>query len=142
MISSCLEASPVEVGATIEFDATDIAQCVALWRATAGNVPPLAMHLESETGVVAMFAPIRSWDDLGTSRDFDLVYPPRAAAFALLNVVAPWRTLPISDFLSHVYDASRTASPDEVIRVAIECIQAIAMSPSRRLRAKAVAPRG
>jgi hypothetical protein len=126
---------------SIEFEPSDLAECIRLWESTAGSRPASVLHVENGTGVVAMFPPVASWDDLGPARDFDLVYPMRSAAAAALKLPAPWRALALSDFLCHVFDSSRSASPEETIRTTIDAIAALGGGLPQRLRAKAFVPR-
>jgi hypothetical protein len=125
---------------SIEFESSDVAECIELWRSTAGSRPASVLHVENGAGVVAMFPPVASWDDLGPARDFDLVYPARSAATAALKLPAPWRALALSDFLVHIFDASRSASPEDTIRTTIEAIAALGGGLPQRLRAKAFVP--
>jgi hypothetical protein len=125
---------------SIEFEPRDVAECVELWHSTAAGRPGCVLHVENGNGVVAMFPPVTSWDDLGSARDFDLVYPVRAAAAATLKLPPPWRAFPLSDFLCHIFDASRSASPEDTIRTTIECIEALGGGLPQRLRARAFVP--
>jgi hypothetical protein len=125
---------------SIEFEPCDVTDCLELWQSTAGSRPASVLQIENGAGVVAMFPPVASWDDLGPARDFDLVYPARTAATAALKLPAPWRAFAVSDFLCHIFDASRSASPEDTIRTTIGCIAALGGGLPQRLRAKAFVP--
>jgi hypothetical protein len=135
------EIAPSLAARSLEFEPGDIAACVTAWRSTAGREPARVMHVENGAGIVAMFAPIGCWDELGTARDFDLVYPARTSMLSAVRLSEPWHALPISDFLVHIYDASRSAPPEEVIRVMVGCIEALAGGLPERLIATSLVPR-
>jgi len=125
---------------SIEFEPSDVTECIELWQSTAGSRPASVLHVENGTGVVAMFPPVASWEDLGSARDFDLVYPARSAATVALKLPSPWRAFAVSDFLVHIFDASRSASPEDTIRASIGAIAALGGGLPQRLRAKAFVP--
>jgi hypothetical protein len=118
----------------VEFESRDLAEVIALWQSTAGSRPASVLSVENGAGVVATFPPVTSWET-GPPCDFDLIYPVRVAARALLDLPAPWRALSLSDFLCHVFDASHSASPEETIRVTVRCIEALGGGLPERLRA-------
>jgi hypothetical protein len=126
----------------IEFEPRDVAECIGLWHSIAGSRPAHVLHLENGSGIVAMFPPVASWEDLGPARDFDLVFPAGTPAVAALKLAPPWRALPLSDFLCHIFDASRTASPEETIRTTIDCMEALGGGLPPRLRARTFVPSG
>jgi hypothetical protein len=120
--------------AAVEFESRDLAEVIALWQSTAGSRPASVLRVENGAGVIAIFPPVASWE-AGPPRDFDLVYPVRVAARALLALPAPWRALSLSDFLCHVFDASHSASPEDTIRMTVHCIGALGGGLPTRLRA-------